>query len=308
MLLEPIIASRFRSDGGTMFGPVPRGIWQRHIAPDDDNTIPQVAHTVLVTLADGSRGLVDTGCGSIEKYTAKQLRFNRLGEGWPLMEALNERGIAATDIDFVIFTHLHWDHLGGAILPDGSLAFPNATHYVDLEEMVLAESGNPLLGAAYPPEPVAALAASGKLRRLLHRSLPASAPPVTEIKPGIRLLRTGGHTEFHGVVLFEGTEEQPIEIAYPHCEPGTIRRVVFASDIVPTRFHLRLLFHTGYDTYPMQTRRWKQHWLPLLARDDTLLLFGHDATAFGARLQDGVRGPEVRDLWKVPAPAEDPGA
>lgn len=301
MLLEPIIASHFRSDGGNMFGPVPRGIWSRHIAPDEDNTIAQVAHAMLVTMPDGSRGLVETGCGNREKYSAKQLRFARVGEGWPLIEALAERGIAPADIEFVILTHLHWDHIGGAIQPDGSLTFPNATHYVDLEEMVLAESGSPLLGSAYPPEDIAALANSGKLRRLLHRSVPKSAPPITEVRPGIRLLRTGGHTEFHGVVLFEGTEENPIEIAYPHTPAGTIRRVLFAADMVPTRFHLRLLFHTGYDTYPMDTRRWKQHWLPLMTRDDTLLMFGHDATAFGARLQAGVRGSEVRELWEVGA-------
>lgn len=307
MLLEPIIASHFRSDGGNMFGPVPRGIWQRSIAADEDNTIPQVAHAMLVTLSDGTRGLVETGCGTSEKYSAKQLRFNRVGEGWPLMDALAERGIVPADIDFVIFTHLHWDHIGGAILPDGSATFPNAIHYVDLEEMVLAESGSPLLGSAYPPADIAALAALGaeendaQLRRLLHRSLPKSAPPITEIRPGIRLLRTGGHTEFHGVLLFEGTEENPIEIAYPHAPPGTIRRVLFAADMVPTRFHLRLLFHTGYDTYPMDTRRWKQQWLPLMTRDDTLVMFGHDATAFGARLKEGVRGPEVRDLWEVGA-------
>ncbi|MFH0908331.1 MAG: hypothetical protein V1929_06180 [bacterium] len=102
MRVTPLIASTFRSDGGSMFGLVPRPIWAKRIPPDDRHRIPQHAHALLLELDDGQRGLVDTGCGSATHFTDKEIDLHGLGPGWPLMENLAARGIAPEQIDFVV--------------------------------------------------------------------------------------------------------------------------------------------------------------------------------------------------------------
>ena len=157
MKITPIIASQFTSDGGTMFGLVPKPIWSRLIEPDKHNRIRQDAHVLLVELDDGRRGLVDTGCGPAAKFPAKEAELHGLGAGWPLMEKLELLGLGPDAIDFVVFSHAHWDHAGGASRgAPGELVptFPNAVHYVHADEWSDATSGNPLLYKSYPKETI----------------------------------------------------------------------------------------------------------------------------------------------------------
>ncbi len=78
----------------------------------------------LLRHADGSLDLVDTGCGAL------------YGEaGGQLVALLAAQGVAPGDIDRVIFTHLHGDHVGGALTEAGEPAFPKAAylaHEVDI--------------------------------------------------------------------------------------------------------------------------------------------------------------------------------
>lgn len=50
-----------------------------------------------------------------------------------LPEALRAVGVAPADIDMLAITHLHPDHINGALAPDGSALFPNA-------ELVVSET------------------------------------------------------------------------------------------------------------------------------------------------------------------------
>lgn len=274
MRIVPLVASRFRSDGGTMFGLVPRPLWAKRIPPDDRNRIPQNAHSLLVLLDDGRPGLIDTGCGSADRFSERELDLHGLGPGWPLAEALRRHRVAPEDIQFVVFTHLHWDHAGGALAPASfgrALTFPNATHYIHELEWQDAVSGNPLLYKSYPTEIAQTL--QGARRQLVTDRDP-------DILPQIRLLRSGGHTRGHCVVQLEGGLLEPAGEAAP---------AVFAGDVCPTRHHLRMVFQTSYDTYPLDTRAWKREWLPRLAREAGWLLFDHDPDIYGAQLAEDPR-------------------
>ncbi len=286
MNLTAITASTFRTDGGAMFGLVPRPLWSRRIAPDNRHRIPQRAWAWRIDLDDGRVGLLETGCGAEERFTEKERDFHGLSPGWPLREALAAMALDPKEIDFVLLSHLHWDHVGGAGQgAERRPTFPRAKHFVHEVEWRLARSGDPLLHKSYPPEllsPLLSLEQEGRLRLMTD----ADDCPL----PGIRFERTGGHTEGHVAVWFEGPLHLVPETGAPRDVPGA----VYAGDVCPTRHHLPLVFQTSYDTFPLQTRAWKHATLPRLAEDGTALLFSHDADTCGALLETGTRGPEVK--------------
>ncbi|HBI16147.1 MAG TPA: hypothetical protein DDY20_11640 [Desulfobulbaceae bacterium] len=59
----------FRLDGGTMFGPAPKVLWQKHFPAAADNTIELVNDPLLIRTAELNI-LVDSGLGN--KLTPEQ--------------------------------------------------------------------------------------------------------------------------------------------------------------------------------------------------------------------------------------------
>lgn len=272
MKVRPLIASRFVSDGGSMFGLVPKPIWAKLIPPDERNGIPQNANVLLVELDDGRRGLLDTGCGDPARFTDKELALHGMTRAWPLMDALQALGLSPESIDFVALTHLHWDHAGGAgtATAEGyaTLTFPNALHFIHEQEWADATSGDPLLYKSYPAETIAPLRQMPDAQRMLVRD---DAP---NILPGLRMLRSSGHTRGHCVIH---VEHDGLEVQHPNADEfGPVRHLMFTGDVCPTQHHLRMVFQTAYDTWPLDTRRWKQEWLARAARDGIALFFDHD--------------------------------
>jgi glyoxylase-like metal-dependent hydrolase (beta-lactamase superfamily II) len=68
--------------------------------------------------------LIDAGCGR-----EMGPRFGRAAE------ALLSAGYALDQIQGVILSHLHEDHVGGLIKPDGGAMYPNATLFIGEEEL-----------------------------------------------------------------------------------------------------------------------------------------------------------------------------
>jgi len=264
-----------------MFGLVPKPIWSKLIPANERNGIPQNANCLLLELEDGRKGLVDTGCGPAANFTEKERKLHGLSEGWPLLDHLKKRGLAAEDLDFVILTHLHWDHAGGVVTgnPTNQLAlsFPRAVHYLHATEWEDALSQDPLLYKSYPES----------ITRVLEEQASSAVRLVeedeVEIMPGIKMFRSGGHTRGHCVVTFDAAAarlEHAGADALPH-----VRRYVYSADMCPTQHHLRLVFQTAYDTAPLDTRAWKREWLPRIAAEPSLLLFDHDPELIGGTIR-----------------------
>ena len=144
-------------DGGAMFGVVPKNLWERKIPADAKNRIPLGMRCLLIEHPD-ALVLVDTGVGDKEneKFVAIYGVENApVGEIGPtqLESALAEVGFAATDVDLVINTHLHFDHAGGNTRrgEDGTpvLAFPNARYVVRRGEWDWAHHTNERTAASY---------------------------------------------------------------------------------------------------------------------------------------------------------------
>jgi glyoxylase-like metal-dependent hydrolase (beta-lactamase superfamily II) len=103
---------KFKLDGGAMFGVVPKSIWNKS-NPADDNNLCTWALRCLV-IKEGDRTiLIDTGMG--DKQDAKFFSHYYPHETVALADALQKLNIGVEDITDVLLTHLHFDHVGGAI-------------------------------------------------------------------------------------------------------------------------------------------------------------------------------------------------
>ena len=96
-----------------MFGVVPKPLWERTNPADENNRIDMAARSLLIE--DGERLiLVDTGLGN--KQSDKFFSHYALWGEHSLARSLNKLGFHNDDITDVVFTHLHFDHCGGAIV------------------------------------------------------------------------------------------------------------------------------------------------------------------------------------------------
>ncbi|AXF78414.1 MBL fold metallo-hydrolase [Erwinia tracheiphila] len=88
-----------------------------------------------------SRFLIDTATGN-DKPRPFSPMFDRLNSPW--MENFLATGLRPEDIDYVLHTHLHIDHVGWNIRREGTQwvhTFPNARWVIAQEEMLAGQVG-----------------------------------------------------------------------------------------------------------------------------------------------------------------------
>ncbi len=257
--LDTINGGKFRLDGGVMFGVVPRTIWKSVAPPDELNRIDCANNCVLAR--DGSHTvLIDTGYGG--KFAPLDRRFYKMEEGAPLLEGLAELGVAPEEIDTVVFSHLHFDHVCGATRLDATgkrvPIFTRARHIVGRIEWEDATGGAPELETAYPINDILPLYEAGLM----------TVVEDGQILPGLRGELTGGHTRGHMALFFESGGQT----------------AAYLGDICPSTAHLRRMWHLAYDTYPLDTRRRKPEYLARAADQQWWILWNHDPRVGASRV------------------------
>ena len=95
------------------------------------------------------------------------------------------------------------------------------------------------------------------------------------IRPGVRVVRTGGHTGQHQIVFIESAG----------------KTAVFVADLIPTTAHLPDAWVMGYDLFPMETLAFKRQFIPEAIAREYLIFFEHDphVSAGYIRERDGRR-------------------
>lgn len=237
-------------DGGAMFGVVPKPLWSKRYPPNELNQIPLRADPILVE-AHGKRILIETGLGN-GRLSEKQKRNFGLLEESRVKESLASIGLTPSDIDIVVMTHMHYDHVNGLVSWEQDKlvpTFPNAVIYVQEQEWAEMREPNIRSRNTYWEEnwkPIQHLVQTyGESHALL---------------PGISLHHTGGHSQGHAIVRMETQGQLLLHLA----------------DIMPTHAHQNPLWVMAYDDYPMTSIFAKEKWIKEGVAAGAWFLFYHD--------------------------------
>ena len=150
-------------------------------------------NTLLVNTGD-KLVLIDAGCG-VNKFQNTNGR---------LLGHLASAGYAPDDIDMILFTHFHFDHLWGiSDAKNASLLFPSA-EFIASEAEVAFWSDPQLPGKVSAKQQPLVTQANLKLASPRLRQIKAGA----EVAPGVTTFDTAGHTPGHmSVHISSGSEE-----------------------------------------------------------------------------------------------------
>ncbi len=156
-------------------------------------------YTFLFVDTGKNKVLVDMGAGKLGPYTGK------------LVKNLNSAGIQPGDIDTVIITHAHPDHIGGTLDDHGNPNYPNARYYMWKDEWDFWFSDEAYRKitehfAQILPTDVFMKAARGQLGPVEDRI--ELITEESDILPGIHVYKAHGHTPGHMVVSFSSEEEE----------------------------------------------------------------------------------------------------
>lgn len=141
-------------------------------------------YNCLLIRAPDALVLVDTGIGAVQHPFG--------GSGGRLQRELDEAGVAAGDVDLVVVSHGHLDHIGG-LTRDGVPAFPHATYLIAEDEWVFWTAPSVLDGLS----DLAAAVAGEHLPPLEEAGVVERFSGEVEIARGVRIVPAPGHTTAH---------------------------------------------------------------------------------------------------------------
>lgn len=261
-------SNRISMDGGGMFGHAPKGIWGKWLPCDEHNLI-RLATRCLVVQADGLTILFEAGTGAYmdpkfaERYCIDTSEHK-------LLANLAGHNINESDVDYIILSHLHFDHVGG-ILPqwpgmqdsNWELLFPNAKYVVGRGQFERSLQPHSRDRASYIKGLGEKLEATGRLVLVDENN-----PSVPELEGLVSLEVSNGHTPdlLNSLVRIDG------------------KTLYYASDLIPGAPWVHLPITTGFDRNPELLVNEKKHVLDRAVREDWIIIFMHDPDVSAAHI------------------------
>ncbi len=275
MQLHAINTGLFKLDGGAMFGVVPKTLWQK-TNPADENNLCTLAMRCLLIDTGNRLILIDTGIGN--KQSEKFLCHYFLHGNASLGRSLKNLGFYADDITDVFLTHLHLDHVGGAvILKDENLipTFKNATYWSNEKHWNWAINPNECEKASFLKENILPLQESGQLQF---------------IDPG-----NASFTDLFSVRFVSSHTEAMMlpQIFYKN------QTLVYVADLLPTIGHIPLPYIPAYDVFPLQTLIEKKAFLEEAADQNYILFLEHDPKIECCTVKRTEKGIRLKETFKL---------
>jgi glyoxylase-like metal-dependent hydrolase (beta-lactamase superfamily II) len=274
--LHTIDTGFFKLDGGAMFGVVPKTIWNK-TNPADENNLCTWAMRCLLVEHENRLILIDTGIGN--KQSEKFFSHYYLHGNASLDSSLASLGFHRDDITDVFLTHLHFDHVGGAVVRNGENllpAFKNAVYWSNPKHWDWATNPNDREKASFFKENIIPIQESGQLK-------------FVDAKDGINFMKdfdirfVSGHTESMMLPLINYKGKQ----------------ILYMADLLPSVGHLPIPYVMAYDMFPLQTLTEKKLFLNEALEKEYVLYFEHDPVNECCTLLETEKGIRVKDTFKL---------
>ena len=276
MKLHTINSGLFKLDGGAMFGVVPKAIWNKTNPADERNLCTWAMRCLLIE--DGKRLiLIDTGIGN--KQDEKFFSHYYLHGDDTLEKSLAAKGFHPDDITDVFLTHLHFDHVGGAVIRKGDKllpAFKNAVYWSNEKHLEWAVYPNDREKASFLKENIIPIQESGQLQ-------------FVNVEEGITF-----------------TNDISVKFVYGHTDAMMLplvnykqHKILYMADLLPSAGHIPLPYVMAYDMFPLKTLEEKKKILKEAVEKEYVLFLEHDAINECCNLQETDKGIRLKDVFKL---------
>lgn len=259
-----------------MFGVVPKTIWQK-TNPADANNLCTWAMRCLLIEDDGRLILVDTGIG--DKQDEKFFSHYYLHGDANMDSSLAKLGLHRDDITDVFLTHLHFDHVGGAVVREGDKlrpAFKNATYWSNEQHWQWAVNPNEREKASFLKENILPIQESGQLKFI-------------DCRDGVGF-----------------TANISVKFAYGHTDAMMLplinykgKQVLYMADLLPSAGHLPLPYVMAYDMFPLKTLDEKKKVLNEALEKQYILYLEHDPVNECCTLQQTEKGIRLSETFNL---------
>ena len=193
--------------------------------------------------------------------------------------SLAAKGFHRDDITDVFLTHLHFDHVGGAVIREGEQllpAFKNAVYWSNRQHWDWAVNPNEREKASFFKENILPIQESGQLKFI----------PVEDgvrFTDNVHIRFVYGHTDAMMLPLINYNDQQ----------------ILYMADLLPSVGHIPQPYIMAYDMFPLKTLNEKKIILNEAVENGYILYLEHDPVNECCTLQITEKGVRLDEVFKL---------